>query len=275
MNNPLKYTDPSGWQLVNDGWGNVSTARMSGNNLRTSFMPELSKMEGLFYDYSWGTNNSGLKYNWHTQSYQMNGADITHMEAMSMVHTTYFSTAEETYKRTDYLIPGSPGDMMGTGVYSIVRERYSSQPITAKNTGRGLPQGGGGDGWYDKANTVLGALGFSNDIKNEIIEYAGRIGSMGKSTATYLKYSKGLGIAGSVVTTGFSANNVRNQYNSGGVANVMQHRDVLDASVGTIGLGATTLVAFGMISNPVGWAIGTGVLIYGGTTLVIDAVNKP
>ncbi|MNL64269.1 hypothetical protein D3C87_1884690 [compost metagenome] len=54
---------------------------------------------------------------------------------------------------------------------------------------------------------------------------------------------------------------------------VLQHRDFVDAGVGTIGLAATGLVYFGIISNLVGWGIGLGVLIYGGATLIYDAVN--
>ena len=41
-----------------------------------------------------------------------------------------------------------------------------------------------------------------------------------------------------------------------------------------IGLGATGLAAFGLISNPVGWGIGIGILLYGGATLIYDAVNN-
>ena len=43
-----------------------------------------------------------------------------------------------------------------------------------------------------------------------------------------------------------------------------------DASVGLISLGTSALATFGMISNPVGWAIGAGVLVYSGIRLVQD-----
>jgi len=41
-----------------------------------------------------------------------------------------------------------------------------------------------------------------------------------------------------------------------------------------IGLGATGLAVFGLISNLVGWGIGIEILIYGGATLIYDAVNN-
>ena len=34
------------------------------------------------------------------------------------------------------------------------------------------------------------------------------------------------------------------------------------------------LAYFGLISNPVGWTIGAGVLIYGGATMIYDAVQE-
>jgi hypothetical protein len=48
----------------------------------------------------------------------------------------------------------------------------------------------------------------------------------------------------------------------------------LNAGVGVVGMGATTLAAFGIISNPVGWAIGLGVLGYGIGTLIYDAATE-
>lgn len=56
---------------------------------------------------------------------------------------------------------------------------------------------------------------------------------------------------------------------------VMNHRDFLDTTVGIVGLGTTGLVALGLVSNPVGWAIGIGVLAYGAGTLIYDSVNEP
>ncbi|MCY1546466.1 hypothetical protein D9M68_824640 [compost metagenome] len=95
----------------------------------------------------------------------------------------------------------------------------------------------------------------------------------GAGGARYLKYSKNLGIFGSVVSTTYSSYKVYGQFQDGGMNEVLQHRDFVDAGVGTIGLAATGLVYFGIISNLVGWGIGLGVLIYGGATLIYDAVN--
>ncbi|MFN8278172.1 MAG: hypothetical protein U0T84_11870 [Chitinophagales bacterium] len=55
---------------------------------------------------------------------------------------------------------------------------------------------------------------------------------------------------------------------------VFSNRDVVDATVGVAGLGATALVSLSVIPNPVGWGVGAAVLLYGGTTLIYDIATK-
>jgi hypothetical protein len=142
----------------------------------------------------------------------------------------------------------------------------------------------GGGGW-NTANTAFGAFGLASGVKEAIIEGGAAmnrgvniskvndvslIRTYGRAGAKYLKYSKALGIVGTAVTTGYSINNVVDQYNQGGLNNVLSNRDVLDAGVGVAGFGAALFLA----SNPVGWAIGAGALIYGGAALIYDGINK-
>ena len=75
------------------------------------------------------------------------------------------------------------------------------------------------------------------------------------------KVTRYAGTTASVLTTGYSTYKVENQYKLGGVQNI-NGWDFADAGVGAIGLGASSLAFFGIISNPVGWGIGAGVLIY-------------
>lgn len=142
---------------------------------------------------------------------------------------------------------------------------------------------------WDKINMGMGVFGTASGIKETIIEGGAALNrginisrvnefslirTYGVSGAKYLKISKTLGVVGSLVTTGYAVGKVIDQYNdAGGWSNVAKHRDVWDAGVGVVGLGATGLAAVGIISNPVGWCIGLGVLIYGGATLIYDAVN--
>jgi hypothetical protein len=130
-------------------------------------------------------------------------------------------------------------------------------------------------GGFSSTATTIGAIGFGNDVKNELISFAGKGGKLSPGAAKYLNVSKSLGVFGGVVTSAYSSSLVYDQYQQGGVNKVFQHRDVLDSGVGAVGLGAGALATFGLISNPVGWAIGAGVLIYGGATLIYDAYNEP
>src|SRR5690606_20128903 len=119
----------------------------------------------------------------------------------------------------------------------------------------------------------VGNFGVANSIKTGLIEMAGETSSLTKATANYLKVFKTAGVVGSVVTTAYSGYNVHQQYEQGGITEVMQHRDVLDAAVGVVGLAGTGLAYFGIISNPVGWAIGAGVLTYYIGTMIYDYYN--
>lgn len=126
---------------------------------------------------------------------------------------------------------------------------------------------------WDKINKKISGFGFANGVKTEMIEQAGKVGTLTKATANYLKFFKGVGIVGSAATTAYYGNNVVEQHNKGGWNEVFQHRDILDASVGTAGLIATGAVYFGLMTNPVGLAIGACVLIYGAGTIIYDNYN--
>lgn len=141
----------------------------------------------------------------------------------------------------------------------------------------------GGSGW-GAANTTMGAFGLATGAKHLMLEggaalnrgmhiskvnNTSMIRTYGATGAKYLKYSKGLGTFGSVVTTGYAGYKMYELFSDGGVSEVLQHRDILDFGVGIAGVGAAL-----MISNPIGWGIGIGVLIYGGATLIYDAINE-
>ncbi|GGH07661.1 DUF6443 domain-containing protein [Mucilaginibacter phyllosphaerae] len=126
-----------------------------------------------------------------------------------------------------------------------------------------------------KTMLIEGGVAASRNIRITAVEAADVLrATSSRGIVKYLGITKGLGIAGSVVTTGYSSYQVYGQYQKGGVNEVFSHRDVVDAGVGAIGLGATGLAAFGLISNPVGWTIGAGILVYSVGTLIYDATHK-
>lgn len=127
--------------------------------------------------------------------------------------------------------------------------------------------------FWSEANTAIAALGVANGAKTELIEYAGKLGELSKTTSNYLRLFKRAGIVGSAVTAAYSGFNVAGQHNKGGWVEVFKHRDIIDTTVGGVGLAATAGVYFTLVSNPVGWGIGIGVLVYGGATLIYDQYN--
>jgi len=124
-----------------------------------------------------------------------------------------------------------------------------------------------------QVNKGVSAAMIGNTVKTGLLTQAGKTGELAPFTKGYLKAFKGAGVIGSVITTGYSVNKVFDQAQTGGLNEVFNNRDIYDATVGGIGLAATGAVYFGLMSNPVGWAIGAGVLIYGTGTLIYDHYN--
>ena len=122
-------------------------------------------------------------------------------------------------------------------------------------------------------NDNIGAFGIANGLKINLIDYASEGGQLTKTTNNYLKFFKGAAVAGGVFTTAYSGYNTYDQYQQGGINEVFSHRDILDFAVGGADLVATGAVYFGMMSNPVGWGIGVGALIYFGGTMIYDHYN--
>jgi len=124
--------------------------------------------------------------------------------------------------------------------------------------------------WGIKETIIEGGAALNRGMNILKVNDISLIRTYGVTGAKYLKYSKGLGIAGSIVTTGYSTGQVINQYNSGGMNEVFNNRDVLDATVGMIGIGFAAYGIF-VASNPIGWGVGAAVLMYGGATMIWDA----
>lgn len=110
-------------------------------------------------------------------------------------------------------------------------------------------------------------------MKNTIIGYAEKTTKIVSAESKYLSYSKVLGVGTSIITTGYSFSRIIDQKNKGGLNEVFTHRDILDFSVNSVGLGALTLSYIFLNSNPLGWIV-TGVMVYNGIT-VTHAILKP
>ncbi|GAB3417709.1 hypothetical protein GCM10027516_11730 [Niabella aquatica] len=302
--NPLKYTDPSGdlshaeWNqamslienTVGTGGGNGGyiSSGMGSPYIFKSMDEAFGYGVGYISDHGWwggtapgsagqalanysartrgsGRVTAGMWNGYMSAQWSGYAYDINTMNASSVKLGNGFQTTGLTYAHAN--------------LGGFVTTFYSYSKAEALFLG----WQNGGNSW-DAANTTLGAFGLANGAKLTMLEGGAALNrgmgiskvnsismirTYGAAGAKYMKYAKGLGVAGSVVTTAYSGYKAFGQYDEGGMSEVFKHRDIWDAGVGAIGVGA----AF-MLSNPVGWGIGIGVLIYGGATLIYDAVNE-
>lgn len=114
----------------------------------------------------------------------------------------------------------------------------------------------------ERANNILNGTAklhpnFMN-LADKNFLYANRFMS-GTRTLQALKVAKVAGPIASVAGIGVSTYNIASGKGSGW--------DYADIGVNAVGLGTTALVTLGLVSNPVGWVIGGGVLIYNGVRL--------
>ncbi len=154
-------------------------------------------------------------------------------------------------------------------VYSNIEYGYASNLIVAST-------GGGGETpeWITNTGRGVGAFMPANTTKEVLIDYVKTTGNIGKTGAKYLKIVRGAGVTGSLIGVGVSGVNIYNDYdkNGNGFGDV-NNWDVADASVGIAGLGVTSLVTIGLVSNPIGWGVAIVTGVYFGARLIYDTAT--
>ena len=95
--------------------------------------------------------------------------------------------------------------------------------------------------------------------------------SAAKTVDAGSKIVKGLGYTSTVVGTAGSVVTIIGGYQN--YHNGRTARGVTDMVVGGVGVATPILVGLGLVSNPVGWAIGIGCGVYGISTLIYDAAT--
>ncbi|WP_263602881.1 RHS repeat-associated core domain-containing protein [Chryseobacterium sp. PET-29] len=277
-NNPISNTDPDGRWIYEDG--SIGQAPSTWSMLGPKYKPYLSysTSDGMGYNsgagvsgsYSFTGNNAATMFN-----YFANGGKID-----GIVFNKGYA---EWWTDGDIQIYGSiTNDEIDVNLQAKILHKMK---IYQKEQ------------FWDGVTKKLGPLSFANDVKIQSFEAAIRrsagltinefnalnktaqelrtLSALGYTGTKYLSVFKNLGVAASVVTTAYSATKVYNQYQTGGINEVFSHRDVVDTTVGLVGLGTTALVTLGLVSNPVGWAIGIGVLVYGTGTMIYDMTQQP
>lgn len=275
LNNPLKYTDPSGERFLDQFFTAITVPmRLLDGILNSQYDPGYifkgEAPEGNNYFY-----NNYMMFNEHNSNKTIFFTDYSAYEWQYEYVTEGTGVGfGPSYAQLDndgdwkLAAPGSPVVYK----YTVNRKMVSKR----KNT----IQGGGGNSayndvptWIDKANTGVGAFMVGNNAKEQLISYAARTGDIGKTGAKYLKVVRGTGVAGSVVGMGISGYNIYNDYSQGGI-DAVNGWDIADFGIGAVGLTTTGLVTLGLISNPIGWVVAGGVAVYFGARLIYDVTTK-
>lgn len=119
-------------------------------------------------------------------------------------------------------------------------------------------------------STYSTTKGITKDIYKSNGEYrSARAARFGRLS----KFVSRSSIALSIASTTYAGMELLGQYKQGGVKGI-KVGTAADFGVGVVGLGTTAAVALGLVSNPVGWVVGTGILIYSGVRLVNDIYNE-
>ncbi len=256
-NNPLKYTDPSGYKLdeltiydiVNNLWN-------SGGGYWSSLTPDYYMP--YYHDYD-PHENSLLEYS----SFQFLSTLLADKDGAKTVYYNkkrdeygYWSKTVISCSSISYVKPKRYIDgYIGYGKFNI--------NVSTKWIGLRLPAGGGGmPGWASDANTGVNAFLVGNGAKTELLDYAVRTNyksarkssqfnklrptqqawrttnTLGKTGSQYLKYVKGLGYVGAGLTTTYSAVNAGSYYYNGGTdwqVGAKATLDVIMTGVGFLG----------------------------------------
>ena len=249
-NNPISLVDRLGSE-TEGGPGDGYTKNKDGSRSKTNAngtktydapgfssvnLPANAKVLGTMQDVDKKPEDGAIYHN--NVKYEASVGDLAKFEIDNVEYTAQFL------------------DGKFTGYESDKGQEYTNLSNT-ENSERAL----------EKTNTIINTIAVTSDVKTELIDFASKAGKLSDGMSCYLKISKAIGVSGSIVTTGYSLSKVYDQYSSpGGLNNVLNHRDVLDAGVGMAGIGA-----FFFLSNPVGMGIGSFVLLYGGATMIYDA----
>ena len=299
LNNPLKYTDPSGYEYQ---------PHQDDKNWNQSALYNTMMGQRINDGFNWMYSMMDIQTQWlHMGAQRFN--DLYGMGAFSTMTSLHnFKNALKNSGSYHFTGEGAQnlfgmmqqGSVDGFNLYDV--EAFGRHTIVSSQGDIGLIEFGqsGGIGfsnptasvfmsiadvgfdantgaesfytsvpdWVDKTNTGVGAFMVGNNTKEQLISYAARTGNIGKTGAKYLKVIRSTGFAGSVFGMGVSGYNIYNDYSQGGIESV-NGWDIADFGAGAAGLGATIFLA----SNPVGWAISGGVAIYFTVRLTHDVAT--
>ena len=249
-NNPISLVDRLGSE-TEGGPGDGYTKNKDGSRSKTNAngtktydapgfssvnLPANAKVLGTMQDVD-GNKDGAIYHN--NVKYEASVGDLAKFEVDDVEYTAQFSQG----KFTGYL--SYNGDSYDDEFGSKSQSKSSDTEINLESTIK-----------------TTEAFSNTNELKSILIDYASKTGNLSEGMATYIKASKVLGLASSVVTTSYSGYKVSNQFQKGGIKNI-DGWDAADLVVGSAGIVATAVTI--LSTNPAGWVIiATGATIYGG-----------
>lgn len=260
-NNPLKYTDPSGWKKMTLDEFMKEAAKGAGgtwkNGEATLFQDEKDAVDyinnnNIFGGYFQIVLHEKLRYNGKSWILNLGGGRKACFNSRK--------TAIQFMSRHKMIS------------YIFIEGKNKEEEEDPSGQG-GMP------GWASDVNTGINAFGVANSAKTELIDYAVRsnyksartwsefnnlrssqqawrtTNTLGKTGAIYLKYAKGLGYVGAGLTTTYSAANAGMYYYNGGT----------DWQVGTKATLDVIMTGVGFL-GPIGFGVSASYFILDATT---------
>ncbi len=305
LNNPMKYTDPTGyipyefqreayfnWMTHRDinyahdgvyygdgfykqtGYGKLYSMMGGGNGGKSNSYYSNKNIVWGMINAAWNTAMAN-GYSYSSFDYS-NGTLIS--SAFGEMGNLHFSEIRQQYGYfVDYTIAYTHSSLENRGVAGVVvaySKWYAVNINDAQSSGGGWNAANTAshaeDNGIDKYFTGLGAMETITDFKNATLEYVGKTSKLVAAESKYLRYSKGLGTLAGVAGTAYSGYKVGNAISNNQKVDLC---DVADVSVGVLGTTATLLLP-ASASNPVGWTILGGIAIgstiYGGVRVGME-----
>ncbi len=277
MNNPTRYTDPTGYQYYymesfidntrGSGWGDVLGGGGGGGSfLETSL--------------AWNAKGS-ISYDWGSQGFEYaNGDEATTKDAMDQLYRgtpkkdiQYYSSSSLGYDHLYVLDVGGSLRLAGSVGGEITGVTNGNFDVTNNGIGAVLAANSeavafGNGNSLSNINTGLGVFGTLNDIginiANDYVSYGfksangwqefGKLASnqqawraasvLGENGANVLKYAKGLGVATAALSSAYSLGNAGVYYYNGGTDMSVGIKSILDVTM--TGVGFLGPIGFGI-----------------------------
>ncbi len=231
MNNPLVYTDPTGYITY------------AFNEALDAYNSDLFKRQSL-------PHGGGSSFTWWKDYNRsiFNGYTGTTDEFLAQYDSpNYDGTVSNSYSFWITIGNSPPPKSKIELNKNNQLDEVSARPLKITVYIDDVATNGGGDfnentaglpEWASKTSTGIAAFTTTNGVKTELIEFAGKSAPLGKAGAQYLKYAKGLGYVGAGLSTTYTIANAGTYYYNGGTdwqVGAKATLDVIMTGVGFLG----------------------------------------